>query len=260
MSSGLYERLCVLFNIAAQVSDTASTQQFDWVDGLTKAVKLYQLAAGVFSFIRDSALATKHSNFTTDFYNETLKCLISIMLAHAQETSYYKELNDQDSGSDLKSKLAMQCSDFYADALKNLQHDNLQDLQKAWLSAIEGKQALFHALAEFHKAQKNVADQNVGEALARLTKSIGLLRIAESRGGKDINLKNYRKSIQNSLDKVYKENDQVYVPDYKQLPALDRLALVKVIQIKFPISEYFGGNLKIHNSRPIENKLYMVFW
>ncbi len=257
MSSGLYERLCVLFNIAAQASDIASTQQFDSDDGLKTAMKLYQLAAGAFSFIRDSALTTTRSDCTTDFYHETLTCLISIMLAHAQEVFYHKAVNDKKTEG-LNSKLAMQCSDFYADALKNLQHENLKDLQKAWLSTVAGKQALFHALAEFHKAQQDEADQNVGDALARLTKSVELLKVADSRGGKEMNMKNYAGSIQTSLDKAKRENDHVYharVPEYKQLPPLDRAALAKVTQIKFPISEEFRGNFP--NSYPF--KIFLVY-
>jgi programmed cell death 6-interacting protein len=243
LSSGLYERLCVLFNIAAQASDIASTQQFDTDDGLKTAMKLYQLAASAFSFIRDNSLTTTRSDCTTDFYHETLTCLISMMLAHAQEVFYHKAVNDKLKESTV-SKLAMQCSDFYADALKNLQHEDLRDLQKAWLSTVAGKQALFHALAEFHKAKQDETDQNVGDALARLTKSVELLKVADSRGGKEMNTKNYAATVQGSLDKAKRENDHVYharVPDYKQLAQLERAALAKVSPVKCPLSEDFRG-------------------
>jgi programmed cell death 6-interacting protein len=206
-------------------------------------MRLYQLAAGSFSFIRDSALTTTRADCTSDFYHETLTCLISIMLAHAQECFYHKAVNDKKSEG-INSKLAMQCSDFYADALKNLQHENLKELQKAWLSTIAGKQALFHALGEYHKAMQDEADQNVGDALARLTKSMELLKVADSRGGKDMNMRNYMGTVQGSLDKAKRENDHVYharVPEYKQLAPLDRAALAKVTPVKFPISEDFRG-------------------
>ena len=167
MSSGLYERLCVLFNIAAVASDVAAIQQLDTEEGLKTAMKLYQQAAGALSFIRDSALTTTRSDCTSDFYHDTLSCLISIMVAQAQEILYTKAVKDKMKEL-IVSKLAMQCSDFYADAMKLLQTDNLKDLQKQLLPVIAGKQALFHGLGEYHKAMQDDADKNIGESLARL--------------------------------------------------------------------------------------------
>ncbi len=39
------------------------------------------------------------------------------------------------------------------------------------LPILAGKQALYHGLAEFHKAEQESTDKNIGEALARLTVS-----------------------------------------------------------------------------------------
>lgn len=131
LSSSLYERLCVLFNIAAACSDIASTQQLDTEDGLKTAAKYYQLAAGAFSFIRDNALTATRSDCTSDLYPDTLGVLISIMLAQAQEVFYHKSVKDK--MKDLTvSKIVAQCSDYYADAMKSIQSDSLKDMQKVF--------------------------------------------------------------------------------------------------------------------------------
>ena len=69
------------------------------------------------------------------------------------------------------SKLAAQCSDFYADAMKSIQHESLKDLQKVWLPILAGKQALYHAMSEFHRSEHENTEKNIGEALSRLTVS-----------------------------------------------------------------------------------------
>jgi len=118
----------VLFNIAACCSDIASTQQLDNEDGLKTAAKYYQLAAGTFSFIRDNALTATRSDCTSDLYPDTLSVLISIMLAQAQEVFYNKAVKDR--MKDLTvSKIAAQCSDYYADAMKAVQSEALKDLK-----------------------------------------------------------------------------------------------------------------------------------
>ena len=169
LSSSVYEKLCVLFNIGAQASEIAAVQQYDQDDGLKTAIKLYQTAAGAFSYIRDNSLTTTRSDCTTDFYHETLSLLISIMLAQSQEVFYHKAVKDRMKENTI-SKIAAHASDLYADAMKQVQHESLKDLQKVWLQVLAAKQALFHGLSEYHKAEyENNEKKNIGEALARLT-------------------------------------------------------------------------------------------
>lgn len=241
LSSGLYERLCVLFNVAASCTEVAGMQQLDQEDGLKTAAKLYQLAAGAFTFCRDSSLTTTRNDCTSDLFPETLTVLISIMLAQAQEIFYLKSIKDKMKES-IISKLAAQCSDFYADAMNSVQKDSLKDLQKSLLPVLAGKQALYHGLAEFYKAEHETNEKNIGEALARLTKSLEILKVAEQRGGKELNMKSQLTTVQNAFEKAKKENDYVYherVPDFKSLPTIERASLAKVTPIKFPISEDF---------------------
>lgn len=241
MSSGLYERLCVLFNVGACCSEIAGLQQLDTEDGLKTAAKLYQLAAGAFTYVRDNSLTTTRNDCTSDLYPETLNVLIQTMLASAQEVFYHKAVKDKMRDL-IISKLAAQCSDYYAEAMKSVQTESLKDLQKSWLSVLSGKQALFHALSEYHKAEHENNEKNIGEALARLAKSVELVKTAEQRGGKDLPIRQQAHAIHSAYEKAKKENDYVYherVPDYSSLKSIEKAALAKVTVIKFPISEDF---------------------
>jgi programmed cell death 6-interacting protein len=125
----MYEKLCVLFNVASCCSEIASTVQLDQEDGLKQAAKLYQQAAGCFSYIRDNSLTATRSDCTSDLYPEALTLFISIMLAQAQEIFYIKSVKDKFKDATV-AKIVAQCSDFYADAMKCVQHDSLKDLQR----------------------------------------------------------------------------------------------------------------------------------
>lgn len=129
MSSNLYERLCVLFNIGACASEIAASTAFDSEDSLKGAVKNYQLAAGAFTAVRDSSLTSTRNDCTFDFYPDTLNLFISLMLAQAQELFYIKAVREKMQDKNV-AKIAAQCTEFYADALKTLGSDNLRDIQK----------------------------------------------------------------------------------------------------------------------------------
>ena len=175
----MYERLCVLFNVAAVCSEIAGTQPLDSEEGLRTAAKLYQIAAGAFAYIRDNSLTATRNDCTFDLYPDTLSLLSCIMLAQAQEIFYLKSIKDK-MRELIVSKLAAQCSDYYADAMKSIQNESLKDLQKTWLPVLAGKQALFHAMSEYHKAEHDNNEKNIGEGLCRLAVNLILYYIPVS--------------------------------------------------------------------------------
>ena len=70
-----YEKVCVLFNIGAYNSSVAAEQNFDSDDGLQKALKKLQLAAGVFSHLKNISVAAIQRDPTPDLDPETLGIL-----------------------------------------------------------------------------------------------------------------------------------------------------------------------------------------
>ena len=123
-------------------------QSFEQEDGLKLAAKNYQIAAGAFQYIKDNALTATRQDCTFDLYPDSLNLLSALMLAQAQEVFYIKAVKGllnlpsaliqfknffffKDKMKDLTvSKIAAQCSDFYAEALKSIQVDFLKDMQK----------------------------------------------------------------------------------------------------------------------------------
>lgn len=85
ISSLAYERVCILFNIAALQSIIAEKQDADSDEGLKTAAKCLQSAAGIFKELKQIVVASIHQEPTPDLNAETLGVLEVLMLAQAQE-------------------------------------------------------------------------------------------------------------------------------------------------------------------------------
>lgn len=80
-----YEKVCVLFNIAALQSAVAASQSLDSDEALKLAAKLFQQAAGIFTHLKAAVVVAIHQEPTPDLNIDTLHALSSLMLAQAQE-------------------------------------------------------------------------------------------------------------------------------------------------------------------------------
>ena len=80
-----YERVCVLYNIAALQSAVAASQSLDNDDALKLAAKLFQQAAGIFTHLKAAVVVAIHQEPTPDLNIDTLSALSALMLAQAQE-------------------------------------------------------------------------------------------------------------------------------------------------------------------------------
>ena len=70
-----YEKICVLFNVAAYNSQAASEQNFESDEGLQKAMKKLQIIAGIFAHLKETAVLTIQRDPTPDLDPETLGIL-----------------------------------------------------------------------------------------------------------------------------------------------------------------------------------------
>jgi programmed cell death 6-interacting protein len=139
-----FEKLCVLFNIAAMMSQVAGNQDLDVDDGLKVSMKYFQLASGTFQHIKDHVLSVIPQGPTPDFTQDTLDALVALMLAQAQEVCFMKAskgiftpankhlftqfhfifLQNPDQMKDaVIAKVAAQTGDYYATTLKLMQKD-----------------------------------------------------------------------------------------------------------------------------------------
>ncbi|KAG5675004.1 hypothetical protein PVAND_004944 [Polypedilum vanderplanki] len=240
LSSLAYEKVCVLFNIAALQSAIAANQCFDSDDGLKTAAKLFQQAAGIFSHLKSAAPALGQEP-TPDLSPDTLHVLSILMLAQAQEVCLFKAIKDG-MKDQVIAKLACQNDEMYADVLKSMQKDGLKTLwDKEWLQIVCGKQAGIHAITLLYQANVYHTAKKIGHQIAALQKSVDLFKTASTRAGKPV-FEEYNKKAQMKLVEAKKENDFIYnamIPDSSTLESSGKFQLAKAIPITIPMSTNF---------------------
>lgn len=87
-----YEKVCVLFNIAALQSHVAALQPMDSDEGLKLSIKLFQQSAGIFQFLKGAVPAAVPSEPTPDLNQDTLTVLQALMISQAQEVFVMKAI------------------------------------------------------------------------------------------------------------------------------------------------------------------------
>ncbi|XP_062544866.1 programmed cell death 6-interacting protein isoform X2 [Armigeres subalbatus] len=242
LASLSYEKVCILFNIAALQSAVASSQGLDSDEGLKSAAKLFQQSAGIFNLLKVAAAAAIPQEPTIDLSMETLNALTSLMLAQAQEIFVFKAIKD--SMKDLiVAKLCCQCEEMYSEALRLLQKESVRTLwDKDWIATVAGKQAGFHALTMFYHSLVSKSNKAVGEEISRLQKSVELFKIAQSRSGKPNFMEEYASKAQKNLTEAKKDNDFIYnemIPDINVLPGPGKAQLAKPLPVANPMSLNF---------------------
>ena len=90
LTSGAYERFCVLFNIGALLSQLAAMKGTGADEDLKVAAKYFQQSAGVYSYLKDQVYPVLQTVPTPDLSVSCLVALSAIMLAQAQDCIYKK--------------------------------------------------------------------------------------------------------------------------------------------------------------------------
>ena len=85
-----YEKACVLFNIGHAYSESAFAQNTAIDEQMKAALKSFQLASGIFSFLKDYVNANSLSDLSADFEPAVLASISWLMLAQAAELIHLK--------------------------------------------------------------------------------------------------------------------------------------------------------------------------
>ncbi|GAB0092426.1 programmed cell death 6-interacting protein [Sergentomyia squamirostris] len=238
-----YEKVCILFNIAALQSAVAAAQCLDSDEGLRLATKLFQQSAGIFTHLKAAVPAAIPQEPTPDLYPEVLTILANLMVAQAQEIFIVKAVRDK-MKEQVIAKLCCQCEEFYAECLRGLQKESVRNLwEKEWVSTVAGKQAGFHAMTQLYSSLACRANKKVGEEIARLQQAVELFKAAQSRSGKANMFQEYADRAQRNLVESKKDNDFIYneiIPDVKTLDGPGKAQLAKATTLTSPL----GANYK----------------
>lgn len=209
----------------------------------------------MFTYINENFLHAPSSDLSRD----TVRTLINIMLAQAQEVFLEKQIADQKKIG-LLAKLSSQAATLYGQALEGVQ-DNVTKaiFEKVWLLMVQAKFNLMNSIAHYYQALADDDANSHGMAIARLQAAEGQAResnrIAASFPSSippSSNLpadcgvllveiaKRQLVTVQQKLKELIKDNDFIYhqpVPDAAAVPAVAKLPAAKPI----PVSELYAG-------------------
>ncbi|KAK4126060.1 BRO1-domain-containing protein [Parathielavia appendiculata] len=250
-----FEKASIIFNISAVLSCHAANQTRSEESGLKQAYHSFQAAAGMFTYINENFLHAPSSDLSRD----TVKSLINIMLAQAQEVFLEKQITDQKKIG-LLAKLASQAATLYGQALEGVQENVTKAIfEKVWLLMVQIKFNLTSSIAQYYQALADDDANSHGMAVARLKVAESHAREANKIASNfpstvppssnltadcgiilaDIT-KRHLVVVQQKLKELTKDNDFIYhqpVPDPAGVPAVAKLPAAKPI----PVSELYAG-------------------
>lgn len=250
-----YEKASIIFNISAVLSCHAANQNRHEDTGLKTAYHSFQASAGMFTYINENFLHAP----STDLSRETVKTLISIMLAQGQEVFIEKQVVDKKKPG-LIAKLAAQAAYLYAQAVEGVQENVSKAVfERVWLLVTQIKQHHMASVAQYYQAVADYEANNYGQAISRLMAAQTAVkeasRLANAFPGSvpaTSNLgsetgsiladmtKKQQESIVELLAEYNRDNDMIYhqpVPSETNLPSIPKLPAAKAI----PVSELYQG-------------------
>lgn len=231
-----FERVCVLWNIGALASQLATEQDLSNDAGLKGAARQFQLAAGVYDYLKDNVMSTIQQEPTPDMHPETLNALSALMLAQAQEVFFTKAEKDGFKPA-LRAKIAAQANEWFGDALRGMQKDIVKsnEWEKDWVARVACKQAAFHALSQFYEGLVAKENREYGEQLARMKYAHDLMIEAKKRSAlaytsRSFPFEHEEKLIEREYHSIKKDNEFIYharIPDVKSLNPISKACLAK---------------------------------
>ena len=249
-----FEKASIIFNISAVLSCHAANQNRSDDTGLKTAYHSFQASAGMFTYINENFLHAP----STDLNRDTVKTLIHITLAQAQEVFLEKQTADQKKAG-LLAKLASQSAYLYTQAVEGMQEYAKGVFEKVWLIVVQAKASHMASVASYYQALADSESQSHGVAIARLqfaeknsNAALGWAKSFPSSVPPNSNLssesganltdliKYHLANVQATLATFVKDNDFIYhqpIPNEAGLSAVAKLPAAKAI----PVSELYQG-------------------
>ncbi|KAF9917643.1 bck1-like resistance to osmotic shock [Lobosporangium transversale] len=173
-----FEKASTIFNIASVLSAIAASQtRVNEPEGVRKAFHFFQAAAGIYTYINENFLHAP----SIDLSRDTVKMLVSLMLAQAQEVSWEKAYAEKKK-SLLISKLAAQVAWSYNATLEAMADGvSKQIFDKNWQTLCQIKAKMFTAIAQHYRALAAENDSKWGEMVSRIQIAETAIKEAEKQ-------------------------------------------------------------------------------
>ncbi|KAI8334762.1 BRO1-like domain-containing protein [Chlamydoabsidia padenii] len=160
-----FEKASIIFNIATTLSAIAASQNRAEPDGRKRAFNFFQASAGMYQYINDNFLHAP----SQDLHKDTVKLLMELMLAQAQECFLENSLREKKKDG-LVAKLASHTAWVYGNLVDQI-NDAISrgvGIAKNWLVLCQCKQKYYQSLAQLHRAAACLSESLYGEQVARL--------------------------------------------------------------------------------------------
>ncbi|KAF9162536.1 bck1-like resistance to osmotic shock [Actinomortierella ambigua] len=159
-----FEKASTIFNIASVLTAIAvAHNRVNEPEGVKKAFHFFQAAAGVYTYINENFLHAP----SIDLSRDTVKMLVSLMLAQAQEVFYEKTVAEKKKPL-LISKLAGQVAWGYQNTLEAMADGVTKGVfERNWQSLCQIKAKLFTAIAHYNRSLAAEAESKWGEMVGR---------------------------------------------------------------------------------------------
>ncbi|XP_031784020.1 programmed cell death 6-interacting protein isoform X2 [Nasonia vitripennis] len=242
ISSLAYEKVCVLFNIAALQSSVASTQSLESDEGLKTAAKLFQQSAGIFNYLKGNIMLAIQQEPTPDMSPETLEALSLMMLAQAQEIFTHKAIHDK-MKDNIIAKLAAQTEELFSETFKLFQKEIFRAFwDKEWIPLITGKQLGYRGMSEYYQSLVCKNNKQIGEEIARLEFAAEMFKVAQTKSNRLTLFEDYYNKTLQNLTEVKRDNDFIYherIPDFKSLSPVSKAHVAKLLPLPEKFSSQF---------------------
>ncbi|KAI5788349.1 BRO1-like domain-containing protein [Geopyxis carbonaria] len=250
-----FEKASIIFNISAVHSCHAANQNRAEELGVRTAFHSFQAAAGMFTYINENFLHAP----STDLSRDTVKTMINVMLAQAQEVFLEKQIADGKK-SGMLAKLAAQAALLYSQATEGVTENSAKGVfDKTWITVCSAKHFLMDSLSQFLQALADCDQSNYGLSIARLQLAEDLGREAVRHAQQFPNsphansnlssdtgpalvqiTKRHLGSVHEKLAELSKDNDFIYhqnVPSESQIPHIPKMPAAKAI----PVQELYSS-------------------
>lgn len=244
LNSLVFERACVLFNLAALYSQLANSEDRSTPDGIKRATANFQFAAGALSYLKSSVLpklvVPHDEDYPVDLTEGFIVGMELLMLSQAQECSWQLARLNQYKNS-LVAKIAARTSELYGSAYEALTQASpsvKSVFPSDWLPHIQVKSLHFIAVSQFRKSLDEIeSGNNYGIELARLgiaqehvKRAFDIARRGKVSTPVLQDTQSFMEIVEKAVVRAQRDNDLIYhqdVPAASSLPQIQGTNLAR---------------------------------